>query len=226
VLPIALGVALFAAVASSLALALRRRATASYFVAACWIVLTIGSAFYLSSIEKGPQQFDRYAGELHFRIPWKYGPSGSDKPTPNGISFFLCLDSLAGRYDASCTHNKQNQVSIYPPKLVFMGGVDESNWERFPDRWKPLPDRDGHKAYIKSIAAEANRKEITSYYFRLTDANDKLLRTVSCFENGDCSHYAWKDRYILFYTAPKSAFPEWEAMDRSLGSLVDSWAVP
>jgi uncharacterized membrane protein YhaH (DUF805 family) len=225
-LEVAFGVAVFAALASSIALAVKWRTAASSVVALCWIGLVAGGAVYLGSIDKGPQYFDRYAGQQHFRIPWQYGPSGSDKPTPNGITLFLCLDSFLGRYETACTHGEQHQVSIYPPKLDFMGGVQESSWQRHRDQWKPAGIQNGHQAYIHSIPAEGGRSGLTIYYFRLTNSEGKLLRAVECFERGNCEHYAMVGRYLLFYTAPRSAFPEWDAMDRKLTALADTWAVP
>jgi hypothetical protein len=223
-LQLAFVIALSVALASSVTLALGWRTAAWVSVAWCWIGLIIGGALYLNSIEKGPQQFERYAGQQHFRIPWQYGPGGSDRPNPSGVTLFLCLDSLFGRYDAACTHRKQEQVSIYPPNADFMG--DERDWQRHPNEMRAAGTENGHQAYVKSIAAEGVRKGFTLYYFRLTNSDGKLLRVVTCYEAGSCSHYAMIGPYILFYTAPRAAFPEWDAIDHKLTALVDSWAMP
>ena len=224
VLPIAFGVALFAAVASSLALALRRRAIAFYVVAACWIVLTLGSTFYLASIDKGPQQFDRYAGEQRLRIPWQYDPRGSDKPDPNGVSVRLCLDTLRGAYDESCHDSKQ--VAIYPLDDRRLQHVEVPRYQRSESEDQPTGIRDGHQGYVHTTPAEGQRKAITSYYYRLTNSEGSLQRTVSCYGFGSCDHRAIAGRYVLDYQAPDSAFSQWNAMDRKLAELVDSWAMP
>ena len=223
VLPIALGVALFAAVASSLALALRRREIAFYVVTACWIVLTIGSTFYLASIDKGPQQFDRYAGEQHLRIPWQYDPRGSDEPGPNGVSVRLCLDTLRGAYDASCHDSKQ--VTIYPLDDRRLRHVEVPRYQRSESEDQPTGIRDGHQGYVHTTPAEGQRKAITSYYYRLTNSEGSLQRTVSCYGFGSCDHRAIAGSYVLIYQAPESAFPQWNAMDQKLAVLVDSWAM-
>jgi hypothetical protein len=225
-LEVAFGIAVFAALVSSIALAVKWRTVASSVVALCWIGLVTGGAAYLGSIDKGPQYFDRYAGQQHFRIPWQYGPSGSDKPTPSGVTLFLCLDSLLGRYETACTHGEQHQISIYPPKLDFMGGSQENSWQRHRDQWKPAGIQDGHQAYVVSYPAEGGRSGLTLRYFRLTNPEGDLLRAVTCHESGGCEHYALFERYVLFYTAPQPSFSQWEAMDRKLATLVDSWAAP
>lgn len=218
-----------AAVGSSLALAWRWRVAASVSVVACWIGLIAGGAVYLNhlnSIPRGPEYFDRYAGEMHFRIPWQYGPSGSDQPALNGIHTHLCLDTLSGWYEKACIGSKLEQVSIYPAKDNFMDGVEATSWQRRPEEFNAAGLQNGHQAYVKSIPAEGSRPGLTVYYFRRTDPEGKLFRAVQCFESGGCTHYARQDRYVLYYTAPRSLLSHWEETDRKLKSLVDSWIVP
>src|SRR5262249_4835602 len=164
---------------------------------------------------------DRYAGEVHFRIPWQYGPRGSDRPGPDGAHMRLCLDTLSGQYEKACMDGKSEQVSIYPAKDSFIGGVEETSWQRAPDEFAASGLQDRHQAYVKSIPAEGSRRGLTVYYFRRTDPEGKLLRTVQCFESGGCTHYARQDRYVLNYTAPRTLLPQWEETDRKLKSLVD-----
>ncbi|KRR22537.1 hypothetical protein CQ14_35520 [Bradyrhizobium lablabi] len=215
-------IAAAAAVGSSLALVLRRRVATSAFVVACWVGLVIGGTVYLNSVPRGPQHFDRYAGEMHFRIPWQFGPEGYS----NGVDMFLCLDTLSGRYDEACRHGRQSQLSIYPAMDRFMGFVAETPWQRHPEKFAAAGVQSGHQAYVQSIPAEGRRPGLTLYYFLRSDPEGKTLRTVECFESGGCNHHTRLERYILYYTAPRTALPQWEEMDRKLKSLVDSWVVP
>jgi hypothetical protein len=127
------------AVGSSLALALRWRVAASASVVVCWVGLVLGGAVYLNSVAEGPQYFDRYVGEMHFRIPGQHGPSGSDSPGPNGFYVSLCVDSLLATYDKACREGKQ--VSVYPPKLGF--AFEELSWQRRQNAMKQAGVRGG-----------------------------------------------------------------------------------
>ena len=221
----ALAMALLAALASSAALALKRRTVASTSVVVCWIVLIGASAGYSSFIEQGPQPFDRSVGQQHFRIPSQYAPRGVGSPTASGISVRLCLASLLGAHDAACSHGKQEQVSIYPPDLGFAGSIEETSWQRHPDQMKPEGIRYQHQAYVHSIPADGGRRGVTLYYFRLTNPEGKLVRSVTCYEAGSCQHYAMVGSHLLLYTAPEADFAEWDAIDHKLSALADSWTV-
>jgi hypothetical protein len=223
-LPVAVGGALFAAVASSLALYLRRRTISSYVVAISWLVLTAGGALFLASIGKGPQQYDRYAGELHLRIPWQHGPQGSDKPGVQGILLRLCLETLRGTYDPGCRDSKQ--LTIYPLDDLRLRRVEVPSYQRREAEDQPAGTRDGHQAYVHITPAEGQRKAITTRYYRLTNPDGNLQRTATCSSYGSCEHRTMSGRYVLVYDAPESAFSQWKAMDQRLGALVDSWTVP
>jgi hypothetical protein len=206
---------------------LRNKKAGWAVVGACLLLaLTIGgSAGYLSVAEQAPQPFDSFVGPQHYQIPWQYAPRGFDGPTASGISVRLCLASLLGTRDAACSHSKQEQVSIYPAKFGFAASIEEASWQHHPDHMQPAGTSYGHQAYIHAIAAEGGRPGLTLHYFRLTDADGKLLRSVTCYESGSCNHYAIVGNHLLFYTAPESDFSDWGAIDHKLTELADSWTV-
>jgi len=210
------------AVGSSLALVLRWRIAASASVVVCWGGLVLGGTVYLNSVPKGPQYFDRYAGEMHFRIPWQYGPSGSDSPAPNGFYVSLCVDSLLATYDEACREGKQ--VSVYPPKLGFAS--EELSWQRRQNAMKQAGSRGGYEIYTYSIPAEGTRGELTLTYYRRANAEGQLLKWVTCYRTDSCERRTLMGGYVLVYNTTESAFSEWDATDQKLAALVDSWAVP
>jgi hypothetical protein len=209
------------AVGSSLALALRWRIAAAASVVVCWVGLVLGGTVYLNSVQKGPQYFDRYAGEMHFRIPWQFGPSGSDSLGPNGFYVSLCVDSLLATYDKACRGGEQ--VSEYPPNLSF--AFEELSWQRRQNAMKQAGARGGYEIYIYSIPAERTRSELTLTYYRRANAEGKLLKWVICHRAGSCDRGTLMGGYVLVYNTTESAFSEWDTTDQKLAALVDSWAV-
>jgi len=225
-LPVACGVALIAAIASSLALFLRRRTVAPYVVVASWLALVAGGALYLASIGNGPQQYDRYVGEQHLSIPWQYDPRGAATPGTSGVSvrLRLCPDTLRGTYEPTCRDGKQ--FTVYPLDERRLQYVEVPRYQRNESQDRSTGVRDGHQGYIHITPAEGQRKEIKTRYYRLTNTDGSLQRTAACSGYGSCEHRAISGRYVLVYEAPETAFSQWKDMDQKLAALVDSWTVP
>jgi uncharacterized membrane protein len=222
VLYLALGLASLATLISSVALALGWRTTASASVVLFWLGLITCGTYMLTSVERGPQQFQRYVGQQRFVVPWQYKPQGSDNPGPNGFHVSLCLGSLLGTYDKACRGG--TQVSMYPPKLGF--AFEETSWQRRQNDIKLAGFRDGYQMYLYSIPPEGSRRGLTLTYYRRANAAGNVGTLVTCYQSGSCVRRTLMGDHILVYSTEESAINEWDAIDRKLAALVDSWAVP
>jgi hypothetical protein len=65
----------FAAGASSIALALKFRASASVLVVAIWSAAIFGTWSARLFVKPGPKYFERHLGQV-FLVPWQYAPLG------------------------------------------------------------------------------------------------------------------------------------------------------
>jgi hypothetical protein len=231
--------ALLAALTWSIALGKGLRTIASASVVVIWLGLVSGGTLWLASIERGPQQYLRYAGQQQFFVPWQYNPRGSDSPSRSGFYVFLCLGSLLGIYDSPCHSAKQ--LTILPAETGF-DSWEERIWQFRQNGMTHAGVRDGYQVYVDTLQAQGARRELTTFYFRRTDSEGKLRCQVIC-KSGPCQRQILIGRYILDYrvsestfvdwngleqklAAPETTFAEWDVIDKKLAALVDTWAVP
>jgi hypothetical protein len=223
-------VAAVIAFASSLILGAGLRALASVSVLVAWVGFLAGGAIRLALVEKGPQQFLKYAGEQKFLVPWRYSPRGSDSPSRGRFSVSLCLNSLLGIYDEACHHGAQ--VTVLPAET----GLD--SWEERIWQWKYqlkrvtlVGEQSGYQ-----VSTEAN-----VLYYRRSDADGNLQALVTC-EYGSCRRQVLIGKLVIDYAVPEPVFVErhgfaegspapdadfskWDEPDERLAVLANSWAV-
>lgn len=177
---------------------------------------------WLAFMERGPQQFLRYAGQQQFLVPWQYGPRGSESPSRSGFYVFLCFGSLLGIYDSSC--HSANQLTILPAETGF-DSWEERIWQFRQNGMTRAGIRDGYQVYVDTIQAQGARPELTKFYYRRTDSEGKLQGLVIC-SSGSCQRQILIGRNILDYRLPESSFIEWDELEQRLAALVNTWAAP
>jgi hypothetical protein len=239
-------VAPLTAFASSIMLGSGLRTTAAASVVVAWFCLVVGGTVRLALVERGPQQFLRYAGEQQFLVPWRYSPRGSDSPSRTGFYVFLCPDTLRGQYDRGCLTTRQ-RLAILPAEAGFEYFWEERGiWKFSKIETRPAGVRDGYQIYIGTISAQGWHREQTILYFRRTDPEGNVRCLVIC-DSGSCRRQTLIGHYILDYNAnyllsestfvdwngleqklaaPETTFAEWDVIDQKLAALVDTWAVP
>jgi hypothetical protein len=238
-------VAPLTAFVSSFLLGSGLRATAAASVVVVWICLIVGGTVRLTLVERGPQQFLRYAGDQQFLVPWQYSPRGPDSPSRTGFYVFLCPDTLLGQYDRGCLTTRQ-RLTIHPAEAGFDNFWEENRiWEFSKIEMRPAGVRDGYQVQIGTIFLQEWQRERTIFYFRRTDSDDNPRSLVIC-DYGSCRRQTLIGHHILDYNAnyllsestfvdwngleqklaaPETIFAEWDAIDKKLAALVDTWAV-
>jgi hypothetical protein len=218
-------VGFFVALTSSAAISNGERVLASASVLLCWISLLVGGTLYLNLIPRGPQYYDKYAGDRLFRVPWQYYPHDGENPSRSGFHISLCLDSLRGTYDKSC-HQAQS-VTILPGENGF------DTWEERIWQWE-------HRRYKMPPIGKRNGFQIfPEGYYRRIDAEGHLNCLVMC-RKGSCRRQALVGQLVVDYVLPEGTFaewsisrqepaeenlPDWDGTDRKLATLVNGWAI-
>jgi hypothetical protein len=237
-------VALLTAITSSVLLGLGFRAVASASVAIAWVCLIGGCTLRLSLIEKGPEQFLRYAGQQKFLVPWRYNPQGADSPSLSGFRVFLCPDLLLGLYDEGC-HTPTQRLAIRPAEA----GIDnfweaKGIWKFSQIEVRPAGVRNGYQVSIGTISAQVPHRDRAIFYFKRFDPEGSLRCLVICYF-GSCRRQTQIGDYILDYDADGSLsesniveldgldqelvdtfLSDRDVKDKKLAKLMDSWVVP
>jgi hypothetical protein len=220
---------LLAAVASSIALALKRRPTASSLVLTIWGAFLIYSGWALSAVKQGPEYFERHLGTRTYLISWHYaplGPSSLNQRGMNDFNFNLCLNSFRGGYGESCDHDTTSvMVGMREGGITPLGKLDERTWRTHMSEMQPAEPRYGHDTYVYTRPPDTRGQTISALYHVRQDAEGRLIRLVVCPQSGRCHHHALVDDYSLSYTANDSAFSMWETTDRNLADLINSWRI-
>jgi hypothetical protein len=213
-----------AALASSIALALKFRTTASVLVVAIWSVILFGTPAARLFVQPGPEYFERHLGQQVFLVPWRYGPAGfgSARQDPHEIGFsaHLCISNLKGAYDNDCRGGKQLYIVS---RDWALSDFDVDFWRRRGSQMSPGPGREGYKSYAYEHTFPAgSQTRVVNYYFVRQDSEGRITRLVVCrFSNEDsCSHHALLANFGLRYDAPLT---EGDNLDGRLASLVESW---
>jgi len=234
------------AFASSFLLGSGLRTIAAASVVVAWVCLIVGGTVRLALVERGPQQFLRYAGEQQFLVPWRYSPRGSDSPSRTGFYVFMCPDTLRGQYDRGCQTTKQ-RLTIRPAEAGFEYFWEEKRiWKFSQIEMKAAGARDGYQVQIGTIFLPEWHRERTIFYFGRTDSDGSPRSLVIC-DSGSCRRQTLIGHYILDYdanyllsestfvdwngleqklSAPETTFAQWDVIDRKLAALIDTWAVP
>ncbi|QOZ26840.1 hypothetical protein [Bradyrhizobium sp. CCBAU 51753] len=215
----------FAAVASSIALALKFRATASALVIVIWSTAIAGTQVVRSFVKPGPDYFERHIGPEVFLVPWWYADSSPGRPpheTPNEIGFVfdLCLSNLKGRTDIDCRFIQQ--VRVLPNEKNVADPVLES-WRKYRSQMSPGPDRSGYQSFDLRYALQTAGPTRVEHYFARLNSNGDLTRLVKCWLGGErfCMHRALVGNYWFGYEADLAAADE--TLDAELAALVESW---
>jgi hypothetical protein len=219
----AVATSLLAAVASSIALALKRRPVASGLVVSIWSVFLIYAGWALSVVKPGPEYFERFLGTHAYLISWHYAPFGTRHGArTDGFDVNVCLNTLQGGYGGTCKENDQTQVmmSLREGGFTGLGKFDERYWRAHISEMERAEPRYGHDTYIYTPRSAA-QVTTTRYHIRY-DAEGRLVRLVAC-RFGRCKHHALVDDYALSYDANNDAFSQWETTDRKLAGLFNSW---
>jgi len=214
----------FAAVASSIALALEFRATASALVVAIWGVAVAGIPVARSFVKPGPEYFERHAGQETFWVPWKYvatspGVPLEKMPKEVGFSADLCLSNLLGRDDVGCGFIQSVHVL---PSENSDADPDLKSWREYQSQMSRGLDRDGYQSFDLSFAQPGGRTLVHHYFARL-NLNGQLTRLVVCHVNSErfCITHALVGNYWLGY---QSGLAEGdEVLDGKLAALIESW---
>jgi len=211
----------FAAVASSLALALEFRAAASVLVVAIWSAAILGTQGARLFVKPGPEYFERHLGQRVYLIPWQYAPLGPGESAEqhrheNGFSANLCLSNLKGSYDQGCRDSQHPQLSVSPKDFE---GFDIEFWRKYRSQMSAEPERSGYQSYAYSFASGPTRVE---HYYVRQDSEGRVTRLVVCSVGNEdlCSHHAQMANYWISYVAPVT---EGDALDGKLEGLVESW---
>jgi hypothetical protein len=221
---------LIAAVASSIALGLKRRPAASTLVLAIWSAFLIYAGWAMSVVKPGPEYFERYLGKRTYLVSWHYAPLGIQGSNQGRIDEFdinLCLNNLRGSYGESCVANDRTQVfvALREGGITPLGKLDERTWRAHMSEMQRAEARYGHDAYVHKRPPDARGQTIITLYHVRQDAEGRLMRLVVCRQSGQCQHHALVDDYSLSYNANDSAFSMWETMDRNLADLINSWRI-
>ena len=215
----------FAAVASSIALALKFRATASVLVIAIWSITIAGNQIARSLVKPGPEYFERHVGPDVFLVPWQYVPASPGSSVEEvshdiGLSAALCLSNLKGRGDAGCGFIQQLRVLPNEEKLA---DLDLKSWRKSRTEMTPGPDRGGYQSFDLSYTAQAGVLMRVQHYFVRLDSDGQLTRLVVCALNDErfCRHHALAGKYWLGYDGDLVKADD--ALDGKLAALVESW---
>ncbi|WP_144441243.1 hypothetical protein [Bradyrhizobium sp. CCGE-LA001] len=215
----------FAAVAASIALALKFRATASVMVIAIWSAIVVGTPLARAFVKPGPEYFVRHVGSEVFFVPWQYipaapGASVVEVSNENGFSAALCLSNLKGRGDADCSRIQQLRVL---PNEEGAADFDLKNWRKYRTEMRPGPDRLGYQSFDLTDTARPVGPTRVQHYFARQNSDGQLTRLVVCRLDDEkfCRHHALVGKYWLGYDA--SVAEADEKLDDRLAALVESW---
>jgi hypothetical protein len=214
----------FAAVASSIALAFKFRATASALVVVVSTVSIAGLSVARLFVKPGPDYFERHVGQDVFLVPWKYvttspGVPPDKMPKEIGFSASLCLSNLGGRNDIGC--NARQEVHFLPSENSE-ADLDLKSWREYRSQMTPDPDRSGHKSFELSVTLPSGHPLVYHYFARLTP-DGQLTRLVVCRGSNEkfCRTHALVDNYWIEYGA--SVAEGDEVLDSKLAALIESW---
>ncbi|TQF43349.1 hypothetical protein UNPF46_01765 [Bradyrhizobium sp. UNPF46] len=214
-----------AAVASSIALALKFRATASLLVLVTWGAAVAGTQVARSFVKPGPEYFERHVGSEVFFVPWQYVPAGPgasvrEISNENGFSAALCLPSLKGRAENDCTFIRQLSVL---PDGESIADFDLENWRKHRIEMSPGPDRSGYQSFSLSYTAQPGGPTRIQHYLARLNPDGQLTRLVVCRleDEKSCRHHALVGKYWLGYDAGLSEADD--ALDRKLAALIELW---
>jgi len=215
----------FAAALSSIALALKFRATASLSVILIWTTTIAGTQVARSFVKPGPHYFERHIGPEAFLVPWQYADSSpgvppSEKPNETGFTVNICLSNLKGRTDVGCHYIQQ--VRILPNEKTIADSALES-WRKYRSQMSPGPDRNGYQSFDLSYAVQAGGPARVEHYYARMNPNGEPLRLVICrLDNVKfCTHRALVGNYWFGYEADLAQGDE--TLDAKLAALVESW---
>ena len=218
---------LLAAVASSIALALKRRPVASSLIIAILGVFLIYSGWALSAVKPGPEYFERYLGTHAYLISWHYAPlgvRGRHQDRANEFDITLCLNTLQGGYGGGCNDQTRVVVSLRENGLTAWGRSEEDFWRARVLEMKQAEPRYGHSAYVRNLPPDTQGRANTMLYYVRYDEG-RLMRLVVCRHSGKCAHHTLVEDYAFTYEASDSSFSKWETTDRKLADLIDSWRI-
>lgn len=221
---ICLAAVAFAALASSIALGLKYRATASALVIATCTTTIAGIMIARSFVTPGPDYFERRAGQDVFLVPWKYVSTSPGAPLDRmpmeiGFSVNLCFSNLGGRTDAGCRFIQD--VHVLPSES---GGDDRdlASWTRYRSQMSPGPDRNGYRSFELSATLPSGHLLVQHYFARLTP-DGSLTRLVICRMNSEtlCTTHALVGHLWLHYQAGLAEADE--VFDGKIAALIESW---
>ena len=222
---VALAVGAFAAVTSSIALALKFRATASLLVIVMWPAIIAGTQVARSFVKPGPDYYERHVGAETFLVPWKYvdvgfGGAPLEVSREDGFIARLCFSNLQGRTDPDCRLFQQLRVLPEEPGDADLG---LTAWRENRSQMRPGPDHDGYQSFDLSYKVRADGPARIQHYFVRMNSSGELTRLVECrLDNGRfCTHSALVGRHWLEYQADLAAGDE--TLDARLAALVESW---
>jgi hypothetical protein len=214
----------FAAVASSIALVLKFRATASVLVIVIWSTTIAGTQVARSFVQPGPDYFERHIGPEAFLVPWQYTdyrPGGPPHERPNEIGFTidLCLFNLKGRGDIDCS--RIQQVHILPNEKRVADSILKS-WREYRSQMNPGPDRSGYQSFDFYPAQAGGPARVQHYFVHLNSTGEPTRLVVCRLDNGKfCTHRALVGNYWYGYEADLEVGDE--TSDAKLAALVESW---
>ncbi|WP_128089558.1 hypothetical protein [Bradyrhizobium viridifuturi] len=214
----------FAAVASSIALALDFRATASALVVVTWSITIAGIPAARLFVKPGPEYFERHVGQEVFLVPWKYVPTSPGVPVDKmpkevGFSASLCFSNLGGRTDVGCGYIQSVHVL---PSENSDADPDLRSWREYRSQMSPGPDRNGYQSFDLSFTRSDGHPSVGHYFARL-NSNGQLTRLVICGANSEklCTTHALAGNYWLRYQAGLAEGDE--VLDGKLAALIESW---
>jgi hypothetical protein len=214
-----------AAVASSIALALKYRAIASVLVVVIWSATLAGSQVARSFVKPRPSYYERHIGTEVFLVPWQFAdasPGVAPHETPNDIGFTvdICLSNLKGRTDIDCRIIQPVRVL---PNETGVADLTLGSWRKYRPQMRPVPDRDGYQSFDLSYTLRADGPARVQHYFVRLNSNGDLTRLVECrLDDGKfCTHRALIDNYWFGYEADLAQGDE--TLDARLAALVESW---
>ena len=117
--------AAFAAALSSIALALKFRATASLSVILIWTTTIAGTQVARSFVKPGPDYFERHIGPEAFLVPWQYADSSPGVPPAKSqmrlasSSVSACSISRGGPMLIVATFNRSVFFQTRKPLLIL-----------------------------------------------------------------------------------------------------------
>lgn len=221
----ALGAGVFAAMASSFALAFGRRVVASGIVLVIWGAIVLGIPTARLFVKLGPKYFERHLGQEVYLVPWQYGPGGhgstDEDPRQIGLSARLCTSSIKGGYDQDC--RDWRQLYVIPKEKRNEADLDVRFWRDRITEMSTGSKREDYQPYIYNSTSPAGGPARITRYFAREDAQGQLTRLVVC-GNGrredDCTHHALAGKYWLRYDAPLTAG---DRLDGEISALLESW---